>query len=85
MSLMRINSNLKIKASICIHSEHRPQISRMKFLQVALSVEALFLSLGSALPANEPMEPKPSAQTRMQKITSMYGFEGFVYALDVSV
>lgn len=54
----------------------------MKFLQVALSVEALFLSLGSALPANEPVEPKPSAQTRMQKITSMYGFEGFVYALD---
>lgn len=57
----------------------------MKFLEVVLSVHALSLPLAWGFPAGEDVTPKLEAQTRMQKITSMYGFEGFVYALDVSV
>ena len=55
----------------------------MKLLQAALSIHALLLPFVHALPASEQNVPQPAAQSRMDKITSMYGFEGFVYALDV--
>lgn len=57
----------------------------MKFFEVVLSVHALSLPLAWGFPVGEDVTPKLEAKTRMQKITSMYGFEGFVYALDVSV
>lgn len=36
--------------------------------------------LGKSVP-----KPKPNASSRMNKITSMYGWEGFVYDLEVCV
>lgn len=56
----------------------------MKFLKTVLSFQALCLPLTWALPTGETGAPKPELSARMQKITSMYGFEGFVYALEVS-
>lgn len=56
--------------------------SRILLLQVLAALA--FFSFGSCLIASDTNQ-NVATTSRLNKIKSMYAFEGFVYALDVSV